>query len=73
VNKQNVFSLFEVTLARQANQPRHDFSGVHGVKQYRLGARAAEGAQAKIGPSDGQVFDDFAGEYLDIWQISGEK
>jgi tripartite-type tricarboxylate transporter receptor subunit TctC len=37
------------------------------------GAWATEGALAKIGPGDGQVFDDFAGEYLDIWQISGEK
>jgi hypothetical protein len=41
--------------------------------KYALGAWAAEGALAKIGPSDGQVFDDFADEYLDIWQISGEK
>ena len=38
-----------------------------------LGVRAAEGVEAKIGPSDGQVFDDFAAEYLDIWQESGEK
>jgi hypothetical protein len=26
-----------------------------------------------LGGRNGQVFDDFAGEYLDIWQISGEK
>ena len=38
-----------------------------------LGAWAVEGVEAKIGPSDGQVFDDFAAEYLDIWQESGEK
>ena len=38
-----------------------------------LGAWAAEGALAKLGPSDGQVFDDFAAEYLDIWQEIGEK
>ena len=36
-----------------------------------LGAWAAEGVEAKIGPSDGLVFDDFADEYLDIWQESG--
>ena len=38
-----------------------------------LGAWAAEGVGAKIGPSDGIVFDDFAAEYLDIWQEIGEK
>ena len=38
-----------------------------------LEAWAAEGVQAKIGPSDGIVFDDFAAEYLDIWQEIGEK
>ena len=38
-----------------------------------LGAWAAEGVEAKIGPSDGQVFDDFAAQYLDIWQEIGEK
>jgi hypothetical protein len=43
------------------------------VDQYAPGAWAAEGALAKIAPSDGQVFDDFAAEYLDIWQISGGK
>jgi hypothetical protein len=36
-----------------------------------LGAWAAEGVEAKIGPSDGIVFDDFADEYRDIWQESG--
>ena len=39
----------------------------------QVGAWAAEGALAKIGPSDSQVFDDFAGEYLAIWQEIGEK
>ena len=38
-----------------------------------LGAWTAEGVGAKIGPSDGIVFDDFAAEYLDIWQEIGEK
>ena len=38
-----------------------------------LGAWAAEGVGAKIGTSDGIVFDDFAAEYLDIWQEIGEK
>ena len=38
-----------------------------------LGTLAAEGALAKIGPSDGQVFDEFSDEYLDIWQEIGEK
>ena len=38
-----------------------------------LGAWAVEGVEAKIGPSDGQVFDDFAAEYLDIWQTSGKN
>ena len=38
-----------------------------------LVARAAEGVEASIGPSDDQIFDDFADEYLDIWQESGEK
>jgi hypothetical protein len=38
-----------------------------------LGTWAAEGALAKTGPSDGQVFDDFPGEHLDIWQEIGEK
>ena len=31
-----------------------------------VGAWTAEGALAKIGPSDGQVFDNFAEEHLDI-------
>ena len=38
-----------------------------------LGAWAAEGVEARMGPSDGQVFDNFAAEYLDIWQEIGEK
>jgi hypothetical protein len=38
-----------------------------------LGAWAAEVALAKIGPSDEQVFDDFAADYLDILQEIGEK
>ena len=38
-----------------------------------LGAWAAESVGAKIGPSNGIVFDDFAAEYLDIWQEIGEK
>ncbi len=38
-----------------------------------LGAWAVEGVEAKIGPSDGLVFDEFADEYLDIWQEIGEK
>ena len=29
-----------------------------------LGAWAAEGVEASMGPSDGQVFDNFAAEYL---------
>ena len=47
---------------------------VYQARQWQqVGAWAAEGALAKIGPSDGQVFDDFADEYLDIWQEIGEK
>ena len=38
-----------------------------------LGARAVEGALAKISTSDGQVLEDFADEYMDIWQQIGEK
>ena len=34
------------------------------AEQTLLGAWAAEGVAAKIGPSDGIVFDDFAAEYL---------
>ena len=43
------------------------------AEQTLLGAWAAEGVAAKIGPSDGIVFDDFAAEYLDIWREIGEK
>ena len=41
--------------------------------QKTLGAWAAEGVEAKIGPSEGQVFDDFVDNYLDIWQEIGKK
>ena len=34
---------------------------------------AAEGVGATTGLGDGQVFDDFAVEYVDIWQEIGEK
>ena len=38
-----------------------------------LGAWAAEGVEARMGASYVQVFDNFAAEYLDIWQEIGEK
>ena len=64
----------EIGLCTYAGKFEADPRGINAfTSTLTLGARAAEGFGAKIGPSDGIVFDNFAAEYLDIWQEIGEK